>query len=520
MTSENRPICEHGIPAHMLSAWRDGDLPATEATRIGVHVAECAASQARLADYDALIQAMRAQRAPVADERLWRAVHARINQTRAGTPLRTVNTPRRRLGSLAAVAAVLALTLGAAFLLSHGPRPGGATSAQATATPMPAIVNGWSQAALPAGFTLSGPSLAVAPSDGNTAYACVTAQDAQQRPKPQLSANQIWVTHNRGAHWSRLTDPPGTAANQCFLRVDALNPAIVVAWGRSIPLYSTPPVGTPPILGAQGGGGFEAITLDGGRTWDQPEGDAAPGRTYQLATAGEITYAVRCCAEALAGAESLMVSHDAMRSWTPVDAPIVAAGQGVDGFFYRPDTSELLATAFDANTLNRHLWHSANGGVSWSELPSPATGFFDVYVAQRPATGQPWRLCAETFKPAHSADADPGPPTGVVCSDDGGAHWTPRPLPNNVSDAGFTLLGISNAGNLLFQTNGSSINKLYRLPAGGDQWQAFDTTPGDHISTTYIPGPSTGVLWAIPIPPYYYTPFDPAGRIYAKDYAA
>ena len=44
--------------------------------------------------------------------------------------------------------------------------------------------------------------------------------------------------------------------------------------------------------------------------------------------------------------------------------------------------------------------------------------------------------------------------------------------------------------------------------------------PGDDVSTTYIPSPGAGVLWAIPIPPYYYTPFDPTGHIYTKGYAA
>jgi len=156
-----------------------------------------------------------------------------------------------------------------------------------------------------------------------------------------------------------------------------------------------------------------------------------------------------------------MVSRDAMRSWSAVDAAIVAAGQGVSDFFYRPDSGELLADAFDVNTLDRRLWHSA----------------------------------------------------------DGGAHWVSCPLPP-LSDSGFWLLGVTYAGALLSQPNGPRSSTLYRLPSGGDQWQVFDTAPGDNVSTTYIPSPSAGVLWAIPTPPYYYTPFDPTGRIYTKDYAA
>jgi photosystem II stability/assembly factor-like uncharacterized protein len=520
MTIENLSACEHGIPAHTLSAWRDGDLPAGEAQRIAAHIAECAASRARLADYDALLQVLRAQRVPPADERLWPAVRMRISQTRAGTPMHTGNTARRLLGALGALAAVLALLLGFALLLSRGSvsHPSAFTPARATATLRPTIVTGWSQTALPAGFTLSGSSLAIAPSDGTTAYACVTAQDASQNLKPGLSANQIWVTHDRGARWSRMTDSPGSPVNQCSLQVDALNPAIVVASGRSIPLYSTPPAGTPPALFGHGGGGFAAVTFNGGRTWQQPTGDAAPGGTHELATHGGTTYAVRCCYAVPASAERLMVSRDAMRSWRPVDAAIVAAGQGIDAFFYRSDTGGLLATAFDVNTLNRHLWRSTDGGTHWSELPSPATSFVDVYVIQQPASGHPWLLCAETFKPVHSAETDPGPPTGIVCSTDGGDHWASRPRPD-VSGSGFTLLGITNSGDLLAQANGSGADTLYRLAAGGDQWQTFDTAPGSDVSTTYIPSPGAGLLWALPVQAFY-SPLDPTGRIYTKDYAA
>lgn len=519
MTIENLPACEHGISAQTLSAWRDGDLPADEAVRITAHVAQCPASQARLADYDDIIQAMRTQRVPRADERLWHAVHASINKSRVGTPPHTRNTPWRPPRSLVAVAAVLALLLGIALLLARGPgpHPPVVTSEQATATHPLTIVNGWSQTTLPAGFTLSGASLAIAPSNGDTAYACVTAQDANQRQKPKLNANQLWVTHDRGAHWSRMTDLPGSPVNQCYLQVDAVNPAIVVAWGRSIPLYSTPPAGAAPGLGPGRGGTFAAVTFDGGRTWEQPTGDASPGGTHNPATGDGTTFAFRCCYSVPAGGGRLMVSHDAMRSWSPVDAAIVAAGQAVHSFFYRPDTGELLAIAFDVNTLDLHLWHSSDGGAHWAELPSPATGFADSYVAQQPATGRPWHLCAETYNPVHTAGTDPGAPTGIVCSDDSGSHWSSVPLPD-ASDSNFTLLGITSGGDLLGEANGSGTVRLYRLPSGSDQWQAFDIAPGTDESTTFASNPGAGVFWALPVPPPY-SPLDPTGRIYTKEYA-
>jgi hypothetical protein len=521
MNLENLPVCEHGIPAHAVSAWRDGDQPASEAERVAAHLAECPSSQARVAEYDALTQVLRAQREPLADDRLWRAVRMRINQTGTGTPAPTGSTPRRLIGSLATLAAVLALLLSFALLLGHGLASHRTVStteqATATSTTLVTSVPGWSRATIPSGFTLSGPSLAIAPSDGNIAYACVTAEDANQSPRPGLRTNQIWVTHDRGAHWHRMTDPPGPPVNQCFLQVDSLNPAIVEAWGRSIPLYSTAPAGTPPTLMANGGGEFSAITFNGGVNWQQPTNDPASGAGGS-ATSGGTTYAVRCCYAGPSSNEQLLVSRDGMRSWTPVDAAIVTASEGVQAFSYRPDTGELLAQVYNVNTLDGSLWESGDGGAHWSELPIPAINYYDVYVTQQPVHGQSWHLCVETYKNVPGAGAYPGPPTGIVCSEDGGHHWTSRPLPA-ATGTGFTLLGITNNGDLLAESGGSGADRLYRLPAGSDQWQNFDTPPGTNVSTTFVPSPSAGVLWAVPVPPSFYSPFDPTGRIYTKDYA-
>jgi hypothetical protein len=517
VTLEKTPVCEHGIPARALSAWRDGDLPADEARRVADHVTACPASQTRLADYDALIRALRAQPVPPSDaDRIWRAVRAHVRPSRGGIPMRTTSTRSRLIGSLSGIAAVLALLVGFVLALTHGApgRPSGLTPAHPTATPSPSAVHGWSRVPLPANFTLSFPSFAIAPSDGNIAYACVVAEDANQNPRPGLSANQFWVTRDRGTHWKRMTDPPGSPVNQCSLQVDALNPAIVVAWGRSIPLYSTPPAGTPPVLSANGGGEFAAVTFDGGATWQQPTGDASPGGTRQLATSNGVTYAVRCCYSPPDSAERLMVSRDHMATWKPIDGAIVAAGEGVDTFSLRPDTGALLAVAFDVHTLDRHLWQSTDGGAHWSELPSPATSFADFYVVQQPVSGQPWHLCAETFKLVHDAGANPGPATGIVCSADGGYLWSSRPMPN-ASSAGFTLIGITSAGDLLAQDD-SATAALYRLPAGSTQWQTVDTAPGTNVSVSFIPDPGSGVLWVVPIPPNAYSPYDPTGQIYTK----
>ena len=70
MAVETTLVCEHGIPALTLSAWRDGDLPDDQAREITAHVAACPASRARLAEYDRALAALRSLREPIADARL------------------------------------------------------------------------------------------------------------------------------------------------------------------------------------------------------------------------------------------------------------------------------------------------------------------------------------------------------------------------------------------------------------------------------------------------------------------
>jgi hypothetical protein len=79
---------------------------------------------------------------------------------------------------------------------------------------------------------------------------------------------------------------------------------------------------------------------------------------------------------------------------------------------------------------------------------------------------------------------------------------------------------MSNRGDLVAESGGSGADRLYRLPAGSDIWQMFDTPPGSAVSTTFVPSPGAGALWSVPVPPSFYSPLDPRGRIYTKDYTA
>ncbi len=123
MSTQTPPACADGIRAATLSAWRDDRLSPARASRLVVHLAQCAACQARLAAYDALAQRLRAQTVPGPDARLRRTLRARIARfertaaQRWPRPLLLAPQVRRLLGAVGAIAAALLLVAGFARLL-------------------------------------------------------------------------------------------------------------------------------------------------------------------------------------------------------------------------------------------------------------------------------------------------------------------------------------------------------------------------------------------------------------------
>jgi hypothetical protein len=512
MTEEQALVCEHGLRALELSAWRDGDLPNAETRRIGDHLAACPAARAHLDDYDADIAALRAQRVPAADQRLWQRVSARA----AAAPQRTPAALARRhplavgLGTVGTVAALLALVLGFARLLMPGP------------TSTPASYKGWTAATFPRGFTLDFDSLAVV--DGTHAYACVTPLDQQQRQKPTVSgpAAQFWLTRDRGQTWIRQADLPIIGINQCTITVDDLNPFVVSIWGRAIPLHSGGLLAH--AASATNDGYGAAITYDGGGSWRQPS--LVAGSTYsvlQHATLGTATYALICC-DAAGGGDRLIVSRDFLATWQPIDGAIVAAGQQVAWFAVTPATGAISASAID-NTApadaRQHLWESSDGGADWVGVSSPAASTYDLYVAQQPAGNETPQVCIEAYPlDTSSASAPHAAPTALYCSFQG-ANWQLLSLPPRAICASSLSLGprlkaIAANGDV-FMDDGGCTDTLYRLPAGGDTWQAVASAPTTRLDLAYYP--ATGVIWTMPRLADAYTQIDPTGRVYTKPLA-
>lgn len=130
--------CPIGISDETLSAWRDAALDARETERLRIHAAECSSCRARLDEYETLGAALRSERAPEPDERLWIELSERISGGRQSSQWHVpiYSTPRRVFGGIGAVAAVLLLALGFAALHgligSNGPSAAPTVSATAT----------------------------------------------------------------------------------------------------------------------------------------------------------------------------------------------------------------------------------------------------------------------------------------------------------------------------------------------------------------------------------------------------
>ncbi|HST89331.1 MAG TPA: hypothetical protein VLJ14_13225, partial [Ktedonobacterales bacterium] len=298
-----------------------------------------------------------------------------------------------------------------------------APTAPATATPLPLLppVPGtppsWQSYTLPAGFTLDEPvsTLAVAPSDGNTAYVC------QGGASP--SGARVIVTHDRGANWTARSDVAvGSACN--LVVVDQIDPNIVLA-GAAEQVF---------------------VTRDGGTTWTPTTPQLAG--VVSLATQGLRTFALGTFGTSTSRLE---VSDDGMRTWRPIDDAI--AGE-VQSFWLDAANGHLLTAT------PRSFWMSDDDGSHWGQL-SGLGGRPADYVARAAGNGN-WQICSL-----------------AQCTTDSGRTWAPIPplMVNGTVVApatGGRPLALTSDGSLLATV---SVIDLYRLPGAGTRWQALGAPP-------------------------------------------
>jgi hypothetical protein len=497
MSTGTIPACTLGLTVEVLSAWRDESLPRAERARLAAHLASCPACHDRLAQYDAIAAELRAQPVPVPDARLWAAVRAGMaggaRSSRSMARARP-SAPRVWKG-LAAVAAALLLVAGfgqVLHLLTAGRgTPSAARTPTATTGPISALR--WQPATFPAGFDAaqtpspSAPTggvirtIAVSPATGDTAYACAPPQPGQG-PHPL-----VWVTQDRAAHWTRLTDVPSEGpVDTCAIEADAHDTSAAVA-----------------ILVRRQDAHEEVwATFNGGHTWQRLP--TAPHLMDQLTTIGATSYALRM--EANRPEAHVMVSADHLQTWTAIDADISAAGARPFGLWVNPATSELLVAALrppatPGGSALTTLWDSRDGGQHWTLLPLNFTDA--VVVVARPTAGKPWVLCvAESAKAA-----TPSPTSRILCSTNGGQTWVSRPplVPSSPAAGPIRLAAIASDGALLaFMPQWDATHQrisgydLYRFAPRVGQWQTLGPVP--EPQALYAPTATGGLLWSLSSP--------------------
>jgi hypothetical protein len=298
----------------------------------------------------------------------------------------------------------------------------------------------WRQVRYPDGVTLRPPQAALGFStyNGNVAYLCATSTASGALDSPRL-----WITRNRGATWTRLTDIPDVSGvTGCQITVDSLEPDIVEVW-----LTQSPPSDLTTF-----------ISVDGGQRWRPAPADLKDVHQALRATWQGHTFAIQSTGDYLNGEvqSDLVLSDDSMQTWRPIDETLLAAlpkivapqpGQPkyhwINQFWLQPSTGELLAET-DLGTL----WSSPDMGQHWTQrvvplsvvppdaIPANATNPEQQggpiiaasrhFFVQPSAVDQTFQICGE-IDVRHAREQVPGPMVAFACSWDGGQTWIARP---------------------------------------------------------------------------------------------
>lgn len=524
--------CPDNVPPELLSAWRDGLLPANQAARMERHTPWCAACAERLRDYDAASSALNTQLIPRPGADLWPGVRAAIEReiyrdAAQGRARRGPRLPRGlALGGIgAAVAALLLVALFAGLLFSHNPGHISTAGTPSTTTgPNPTTTATTAPTAPPAGIgrwtTMTGCPDFVPPS----IRAIYDAGVEQQKGGPTI------VTFKRsddcGASWTQLTPPP----------ISGVDYATNVDWMDAFANPVNPQTAYLSVLlgGSSGcslsastGGGSAAmssmpclvqfVSINSGATWSRL---SLPVRgalaiTSPVNTALTVEGLLRPQGQRLYGVVTdtvpgmsgvvppgrLVVSSDGIH-WAVADAGLAARGYRVWDFAVTPAGSTIYVTAqplndpsYQAPTYEPTLsiWSSPDGGQTWTEnahAPDGAYGQGGAVEAMAAGLngGQP------VLQPVlYIVAANKSGQTQLLASVDGGRNWTidTRFATGNT----YQLIGTVRDGSALLESSDATQPTLAWRPDTGEQ-EVGAGAGLQHISHVVLPSAnSSGYLW-------------------------
>lgn len=482
--SEQTPLCELGLTSQFLSTWRAGGLEAASAEQarvISTHVQACPACRAHLKAYDAIDVALRTQSVPPPSDDLWAATQERL-APRHEREARTARGRRGRVswGAIAATAAAILLVAGFVQVLVTR-MPGRISTGVAAIT--------WHKIRLPAGSVVGyDHTVAVAPSDGRTAYVCAISPSAASVSTPSSASAlprgtaRVYLTRDAGTHWQQTATLPSQRhdINVCLVAVDELNPATavaVLAWSQ-VPAHQLSSSVT-----------ASYATFDAGQSW-RALTDPNLFAVAQLATVRHTTYAILNSPYTSSLGPQLIASSDSWKTWQPIDHDIVASGQQVQSLWADPASGAILVEARDNDTSFLHLWLSNNGGVSWTALPSPPSNYF---IARSGLPGTPWYVCGVRSETGAAAG-----PYALQCSSDGFRTWQHRPSLNRPTEREFTIVA---DGALLVIGDAARQPTVYRLAYGSQDWERLallPTSASPNADIQFSGDARVATLWALP----------------------
>lgn len=322
--------------------------------------------------------------------------------------------------------------------------------------------------------------LAIAPSDGRTAYSC--SPSSPMAPSPPIGA---WATHDGGASWSALVLP--RVSSWCTLVVDEVNPRDVL-----LGVWLSSQARNPDAY---------CRSTDGGSMWQRVTG-LNGSYVSQFATQGSTVFALRSLTPlSQRGTLHLQASYDGMATWHDVESAIRSTGLSVGQFWLNPYSGGLLATnsgAYSTGTTPGNpppllIWRSSDGGAHWRSLQAPQDGFSAVLV-QPPMPNHTWGICLASG----TTDSN-----SIVCGDDSGQAWGNMPALNTGISSVAIYTAITTDGAILALTpsqtsNGATTYTVFRLPSGASRWRQIGPTP--EFSLSYAPAVGTnGMLWSVPV---------------------
>lgn len=456
---------------------------------------------------------------------------------RVNTSVRCAALGRRRWGLVSASLVICLLCLsgcGGRGAITP-PQAQVATPTQVATPAIPAVSSlVWTPQQLPvaqtpatpgSGFQPEQPTLGVAQSDSAMAYVCAPPTSASE------TSVRTWVTRDRGATWRQgasLTVDVGSPLQvvSCQIKVDASQADTAVAQVGFLPAAPCFPgvdcVNYALYLSTNAGQSWARLQPPKSQTTTQWPMSGQP--LYQtlpaFATRQGVTYAIFGSAprSASISAVTFVVSHDGMRSWTPITG---LDASGILGLWVNPVSGSMLVMTTDHMYNHETFLTSVDGGATWRTLAAPPFPFsIDDVAVQQPFTDQPWRICG----------GDPSSMTingvqqnkhmdDLACTADGGASWRIHRLdvPNNLGggihgSANYNLIGIADDGSALLTTPSG----LERIAGDSGAEQSLGHAPEVGL-LVYAAGSGNGVFWAVPQSGY--PDANPQGRFFTAAYA-